>query len=114
MAMDEALIRTDESQLELAHVLTASSPGLAPFTIESCCSEPVTVVLSSSLEEQISFQLKNRNLEDDDLEDQDPADWNQLFNEVSTPPAISARPASPPHATCVRTNKRPPPDADPL
>ena len=51
-------------------------------------SVPLTVHLSSSSPEAVTFQLENENLRQQ-AEDDDPDDWNHLFNEIGHIDAIT-------------------------
>ena len=54
-------------------------------------STPLSVHLSCPENRQVVFQLHNENLREGDEADEDPDNWNQLFNEArgtDIPPAL--------------------------
>ena len=69
-------------------VIEADGSALASLIIRSHVSVPLTVHLSSSSPEAVTFQLENENLRQQ-AEDDDPDDWNHLFNEIGHIDAIT-------------------------
>ena len=65
---------------------SADSPALLSFTLRSSVGQVLDVSLSSSLGEQVVFQLHNENLQSDESLEDDPADWSGLYNEARAAP----------------------------
>lgn len=70
-------------RLEFERVITDDSFSLASFTISSASKSRIVVHLccEHSQNSQILFQLQNENVRTANPDD-DPSDWNQLFNEA--------------------------------
>ena len=84
MASSVPLVRTDavHGRLELPGVITESDgAAVGMLTITSQSEWPLIVHLEAPSDESVTFQLENENIRSGDPDD-DPADWNQLFNEV--------------------------------
>ena len=82
-----ALITTDCSNgiLRLPNVVTeVDGTTLGSFTVTSRTAQPLLVKLQTSAPNAVTFQLENENLRHAGIaaEDDDPEDWNALFNEV--------------------------------
>ena len=78
---------------EVERVLTsADSPALLPFTVSSSAGEVLEVSLSSSLGDQVVFQLHNENLQTDESLEDDPADWSGLYNELDLVEHVQLQP----------------------
>lgn len=73
-------------------VTEVDGAALASLTVRSHSALPVVVKLQSSMPAAITFQHENKNLHDAEDLDDDPEDWNQLFNEVGHIDAISLPP----------------------
>ena len=83
--MQTPLISTDAKRglLSFPNIVTeADGATLGSLTVTSHSAQPLLVRLESSSPEQITFQLENENLRNAAAEDDDPEDWNALFNEV--------------------------------
>ena len=84
MLATTALISTDalNGVIEMPGVVTEpAAAAVGSLTVTSCSELPLVVHLQAPERGTITFQLQNENLRDGDLDD-DPADWNQLFNEI--------------------------------
>ena len=69
--------------LEFSGVVTQPDGAvLAPLTVRSHCAFPLSVGLASSVGGSVTFQLENENLRGAEGEEDDPDDWNLLFNEI--------------------------------
>ena len=85
------LLRTDVSRVEIERVLLSEeSVGLAPLTIIAN-EYPVEVALRAQMPAgvNVTFQTRNENL---NQSDDDPDDWNALFNEVDCVQSIRLDP----------------------
>lgn len=81
------------ARFEVERVLTsADAPALLPFTVRSSAGEVLEVSLSSSLGDQVVFQLHNENLHSDASLEDDPADEFQLYNEVDLVDRVQLQP----------------------
>ena len=87
MSVFEPLLSTDLSngRLVFERVITDDSYSLASFSVFSACDVPLVVHMGCPDNSQVVFQLQNENLRAGEPED-DPDDWNQLFNEVCPQP----------------------------
>ena len=87
MSAFEPLLSTDLSngRLVFERVITDDSYSLASFSVFSSCDVPLVVHMGCPDNSQVVFQLQNENLRAGEPED-DPDDWNQLFNEVCPQP----------------------------
>ena len=99
LATPDALITTDASRgvLRFSQVVTEpDGAALSLITVTSCCNQPLRVHLEStagaSSKGLVTFQLENANLRQGYLDDDDPDDWNALFNECSQIDAIDLEP----------------------
>ncbi|KAL3907212.1 MAG: hypothetical protein SGPRY_010257, partial [Prymnesium sp.] len=83
MAVASPLLSTDlpNGRLEFDRVLTDDSFAIGSFVISSASTAPIVVHLVCPDNSLVAFQLHNENVWAGSPED-DPDDWNQLFNEV--------------------------------
>ena len=94
------LLRTDVSRVEIERVLLSEeSVGLAPLTIIAN-EYPVEVALRAQMPAgvNVTFQTRNENL---NQSDDDPDDWNALFNEVDCVQSIRLDPGESRRLCCV-------------
>ena len=113
-ARSSDLISTDVSKIELPYVISGDSPGLSRFTVSSHSAAKISVDLSSSLGDQLVFQLDNKNLQALCDPDEDPCNWNQLFNQVDLVEKVTLDPyQSRTIVVCFRPNEIAPPGALP-
>ena len=93
MAPDGAAFTCEPGVLELEGVTSGSASSVGSFVLTSRVAHPLEVLLKSSVP-QLTFQRHNENLADIDDED-DPDDWNELFNEID----LVDRVLLPPHGS---------------
>ncbi|KOO35561.1 peroxisomal membrane protein mpv17, partial [Chrysochromulina tobinii] len=88
-------IRTDATRGSLSLPGVVTEPGgsaVGELTVTSCCEWPLVVYMETS-DPGVVFQLQNENLRNGDPDD-DPADWNQLFNEIDQIDRIELAPGA--------------------
>ena len=88
-------IRTDATRGSLSLPGVVTEPGgsaVGELTVTSCCEWPLVVYMETS-DPGVVFQLQNENLRNGDPDD-DPADWNQLFNEIDQIDRIDLAPGA--------------------
>ena len=73
-------------------VTEVDGAALSSLTVCSHSELPLVVKLDSSQPSAVSFQLENENLRCAVDDDDDPEDWNQLFNEVGHVSSITLPP----------------------